>query len=267
MQVATVEQFASLSQFLPMGVRRQLQVSGARVEGPAETYRILILEGSVPLARLLATGLSSESVDVDVTHDLSSALSYIERCSYNLLLLDLDLDLDSSERSGPTLVGTVRSQRPEMRVMVLSGRTAVEGMVAALDQGADDYLMKPFSLLEMMARVRALRRRSSTQAASAAVRAPSRLVLHREQCRVERDGRAIDLTPREFSLLEYMMRHEGETLTRASLTLEVWNMPVETNTNIVDVYVKYLRDKLDGEHGETLIRTVRGRGYVFQMQG
>ncbi len=91
-------------------------------------------------------------------------------------------------------------------------------------------------------------------------------MLHPDQCAVERDGRVIGLTPREFTLLEYMMQHEGKTLSRALLTQEVWNMPAEGNTNIVDVYVKYLRDKLDGDYDIKMIRTIRGLGYVYQPQ-
>ena len=159
---------------------------------------------------------------------------------------------------------TLRTKRPNLRVLVLSGRAGVDGLVTALDHGADDYLMKPFSLIELMARVRALRRRSDV-VETMPVTKPSKVVLNRDQYRVQRDGRNIDLTPREFDLLEYMMEHAGKTLTRAMLTQEVWNMPADANTNIVDVYVKYLRDKLDGEHDEKLIRTVRGIGYLFQM--
>ena len=115
-----------------------------------------------------------------------------------------------------------------------------------------------------MARVRALRRRSNVSVQTGPK--ASKLVLFPDQCRVERDGRNIDLTPREFALLDTLMQNAGKTLSRAMLTQQVWNMSAEANTNIVDVYIKYLRDKIDGEHDEKLIRTVRGMGYLLQMQ-
>jgi two-component system copper resistance phosphate regulon response regulator CusR len=150
-----------------------------------------------------------------------------------------------------------------VRLLALGGQAGISGLVNALDRGADDFLYKPFSLLELMARVRALRRRSAAQERSPRRRSNG-LVLFADQCRVERDGRSIDLTPREFALLEVLVENAGKTLSRAMLTQRVWNMSAETNTNIVDVYIKYLRDKIDGDHDEKLIRTIRGLGYVLQ---
>lgn len=259
MQIECNQQLGILAQFLPI----TSQTYGRRFESSTSVqstaYSVLILDGNSSFARLLATGLSSESLTVDVSHDIESALQQIESHAYHLFILDLDIQ----GSDGLPLLGRLRFIRPAMRLLVLSGRTGIDAAVDALNQGADDYLLKPFSLLEMMARVRVLRRRSSetTQAATSSIQ---KLVLDRDQCRVERDGRTVDLTPREFDLLEFMMQHSGKTLSRATLTQKVWNMPVEGNTNIVDVYVKYLRDKLDSAYDAKLIRTVRGIGYVFQ---
>jgi two-component system copper resistance phosphate regulon response regulator CusR len=259
MQAVMNDGFGMLAQFVPMAgeERPGLFESPEKSEVPA--YRVLIMEGCVPLARLLATGLGAESLAVDVTHTLDSAMSQIRAGSHDLLLLDLDLpDMD-----GLKLLADLRMTRPSVRILALSGRAGTDSLVAALDQGADDYLPKPFSLLEMMARVRALRRRTHS-GSNHAVPPRDKVVLNREQCQAQRDGRIIDLTPREFTLLEYLMQNAGKTLSRALLTKEVWNMPAETNTNIVDVYIKYLRDKLDGDHSVKLIRTIRGMGYLFQ---
>ncbi len=257
MQAAISEQMGMLAQFLPSmegSTERRSEVS-------SEAYRVLIMEGSVSLARLLATGLSAESLTVEVMPDLHATMRQMQKRSHQLLILDMDHpDVD-----GLALLRILRTQHPHMRVLVLSGRVGFEGLVAAFDHGADDYLMKPFSLLELVARVRALRRRANDPVQPVREQA-SKLVLHPDQCRVERGGCAIDLTPREFALLEFMMQHAGKTLSRAMLTAEVWKMDVEANTNIVDVYIKYLRDKLDEGHSEKLIRTVRGIGYVFQAQ-
>jgi two-component system copper resistance phosphate regulon response regulator CusR len=261
MQVAMSEHSGVLARFLPIMNQEFDFAPRMQEETSSAAYRVLIMEASAPLAKLLATGLSAESLTVDVTNDVASAARLLETRAYNMMIMDMDPpDLD-----GVNLLETLRVERPDLRVLVLSGRSGVEGLVTALDNGADDYLMKPFSLIELMARVRALRRRSDAPVVERAPKA-SKLVLNRDQCRVQRDGRNIDLTPREFALLEYMMQNAGKTLSRAMLTQEVWNMSPEANTNIVDVYVKYLRDKLDGEHDEKLIRTVRGMGYLFQMQ-
>ena len=259
MQTMMAEQTGSLARFLPMMNQTGFSPFGMTELAPAVSYRVLIVEGSASLARLLATGLASETVSVDVTHDMAEAMSRLDSRSYDLLILDLDL----SDMDGAAVLQSMRSRRPDLRVLSLSVRGGVEDRVMALDHGADDYLLKPFSLLELMARVRVLRRRAGDATRVTAPRT-SKLTLCADQCRVERDGRSIDLTPREFALLEYMMQNPGKTLTRSMLSQEVWNMPAEANTNIVDVYIKYLRDKLDEGHDEKLIRTVRGMGYLFQ---
>ena len=261
MQVSTSEQMGGLTQFLPMVHGNMEQRFNSGLSSAADAYRVLILEGSSSLARLLATGLSAEAPEVEVSADLDEAMQMLHERSYQLLILDMDL----KDVNGVALLRRLRAEQPDMRVLVLSGQAGVEGLVTALDEGADDYLLKPFSLLEMMARVRAMRRRWN-HSAPPRIPASSKVVLHRERCQVERGGRMIDLTPREFSLLEFMMQHAGQTLSRAMLVQEVWNTELEPTTNIVDVYVKYLRDKVDEGHSEKLIRTIRGRGYMFQTQ-
>lgn len=261
MQMATSENTGLLARFLPMMNQGGIDALTRPDPTSAPSHHILIMESSPSLAKLLATGLASESVSVDVTHDMAETAFQLESRAYNLLILDLD----PPDAQGIALLRDLRARRPEVRVLVLSGRGGIEDRVAALDLGADDYLLKPFSLLEMMARVRALRRRSNVTPAPREPKA-GKLTVYADQCRVERDGRPVDLTPREFSLLEFMMKNPGKTLTRSTLSQAVWNMPSEANTNIVDVYIKYLRDKLDEGHDEKLIRTVRGMGYVFQMQ-
>ena len=172
------------------------------------------------------------------------------------------LDLNLPKMDGLTLLQLLRTTQPALPVLVLTGRSRTEDMVKALDHGADDCLLKPFSLLELMARVRVLLRRA-TPASAGAERATG-LVLDRSEYRVVRNGRQIHLTPREFTVLEYLMEHAGKAISRATLMQDIWKMPLETNTNIVDVYMKYLRDKIDGEGEEKLIQTVRGVGYVLR---
>jgi len=260
MQAVMSEHYGMLSRFLPIIHHAGLDAAVPAESTVTSSFNVLIMVGSLPLARLLATGLLAESLSVEVTHDLDSMMKCIGNSIPDLAILDIDLpDMDGAE-----LLTKLRERQPELRILALSGRPGIEGLVSALDHGADDYLPKPFSLLELVARVRALRRRS--QSITGALPRKTSVVLHRDQCQVERDGRRIDLTPRELRLLEYLMDNAGKTLSRALLTQEVWNMPAEGNTNIVDVYIKYLRDKLDGDHEIKVIRTVRGIGYSFQAQ-
>jgi two-component system copper resistance phosphate regulon response regulator CusR len=148
-----------------------------------------------------------------------------------------------------------------MPVLVLTARGSIEDKVLAFQSGTDDFLVKPFSLVELLVRVRALLRRHTGVISNTS--GVGDLILNREERRVERNGRRIDLTPREFSILEYMMRNAGRPVSRAALFEEVWNMPHDPSTNIVDVYMKYVRDKVDGPGERKLTHTIRGVGYVL----
>lgn len=261
MQVAGTQESGILSQFLPSMYSQNARSLDAAISREAAAYSVAILEGNASLARLLATGFAAELMEVKIHADLQSAIEQVENEASDLLIMDLDLE----GVDGLAAIARMRAMQPSMRLLVLSGHAGVERAVEALNRGADDYLVKPFSLLEMIARVRALRRRSGGMAPSPK---PSvgRLVLQKNQNRVSYQGHSIDLTPRECELLDVMMAHPGTTLSRATLSQRVWNMPDEANTNIVDVYMKYLRDKLEKAFQQKLIRTVRGVGYVFQQQ-
>jgi DNA-binding response OmpR family regulator len=220
--------------------------------------RILVVEDDAPLARLLASGLAAESFAVDLVHDGEAAAHALESGQHSLVMLDLNLP----KMDGLSLLQKLRTTQPLLPVLVLTGRSRTEDMVRALDLGADDCLLKPFSLLELMARVRVLLRRAASPGQEI-VKATG-LTLDRAEFRVERNGRQISLTPREFAVLEFLVQHANKPISRATLMQQVWNMPYETNTNIVDVYMKYLRDKIDGAGEEKLIHTVRGIGYVLR---
>lgn len=224
------------------------------------TQRILILEEDGPLVRLLSKGFATELLAVDAAGNEEEALSQLSKRPYGVVILSLDLSNNAALR----LLRSVRALCPSAGILVLGRLGNLQGMVSILDQGADDYLAKPFSLLELTARVRALYRRTGT-VNQVAPKAPATLVLNRTEYRVERSGRSIDLTPREFALLEFMVENAGKALSRSTLMRAVWNMTEDANTNIVDVYMKYLRDKLDCNEEESLIRTVRGVGYVLNI--
>jgi DNA-binding response OmpR family regulator len=153
----------------------------------------------------------------------------------------------------------VRPKKPSLPVLVLTARSRVEDRVQSLDTGADDCLIKPFSFTELSARVRALLRRGPRTVET--VLRLADLELDRVERKVERGGKRIELTSKEFALLEYLMRNAGRRITRAMIVEHVWNLSFDTTTNIVDVYINYLRKKVDGEYAPHLIHTVRGVGY------
>jgi DNA-binding response OmpR family regulator len=223
--------------------------------------RILIAEDDVPLAGFLRKGLEAEHYAVDVAADGITASELATAYDYDLLVLDLNLP----KRDGVAVLREVRSTREEVPILVLTGRTRVEDRVSTLDQGADDYVTKPFSFSELSARVRALLRRGKLpQQVTLQV---DDLVLDRIERSVERGGKRIELTSKEFALLEYLMRNAGRCITRAMIIEHVWNISFDTTTNVVDVYINYLRKKVDENAPRKLIQTVRGAGYIMSASG
>ena len=231
--------------------------SGTKGPGMEPKCRILVVEDDRPLANFLRRQLEAESYRVDLSHDGENASQALAENKYDLVISDLTLP----KLDGVSVLKTFRPKKPEVPVLVLTARSRVEDRVLSLDSGADDCLIKPFSVIELMARVRALLRRNT--GATPQVIAVANLTLDRKEWKVERNGRRIDLTPREFAVLEFMMRNAGRPLARARIMEEVWNTPFDPSTNVVDVYVKYVRDKVDGEGEKKLIRTIRGVGYVL----
>jgi DNA-binding response OmpR family regulator len=231
----------------------------ASASSDSARHTLLLVEEDVALASFLSQELQTESLAVEVVHDGEAAWNALrhER-RYDLLILDLNLP----KLDGMTLLQRVRPTRLRMPIMVLTSRSSIEDKVLAFQSGADDFLAKPFSFAELLARVGALLRRHSGVIPNTT--AVGDLTLHREERKVERNGRRIDLTPREYSIVEYMLRHVGHPVSRATLCEEVWNMPHNSSTNIVDVYMKYVRDKVDGPGERKLTHTIRGIGYEFR---
>lgn len=219
--------------------------------------RILIAEDDIPLATFLRKGLEAEHYALDVANDGEVARDLAITYDYDLLILDLNLP----RKDGLAVLNEVRAAREDTPILVLTGRTRVEDRVSALDQGADDYVTKPFSFSELSARVRALLRRGKLPAQTTLQ--VDDLVMDRVERRVERGGRRIELTSKEFALLEYLMRNSGRCITRAMIIEHVWNISFDTSTNVVDVYINYLRKKVDENSQRKLIQTVRGVGYLL----
>ncbi|MGA8430922.1 MAG: flagellar hook-basal body complex protein [Candidatus Sulfotelmatobacter sp.] len=195
--------------------------------------RILIAEDDEALAKFVSQGLTAERYTVDVCSDGEQARTAANEQEYDLIVLDLNLP----RLDGVSILRQLRRQKPTLPVLVLTQRTKVEDRVQCLDTGADDYLPKPFSFSELSARIRALLRRSHLPSES--VLAVEDLKLDRVEHRVERAGRRVELTTKEFALLEYLMRNAGRKVTRAMIIEHVWNLTFDTTTNVVDVYINY----------------------------
>jgi DNA-binding response OmpR family regulator len=221
--------------------------------------RVLVVEDDRALGAFLKVGLESEGHAVDWVEDGDAALVHSAEQRPDLVVLDLSLP----KRDGMEVLAAMRARHDDASVLVLTGRNELSARLECLNLGADDCLLKPFSFFELAARCRALLRRRE-QFADPVLRHGD-LQLNRIERKVQRGDRAIDLTAKEFALLEYLLIHRGECVSRSQLLAEVWQMSVETGTNVVDVYINYLRRKLDTgelhEASESLIQTVRGTGY------
>lgn len=220
--------------------------------------RVLVVEDESKLAALLARGLAEEGHEAEIAGNGSEALAIARARSYDVIVLDVMLPgLD-----GFAVCDRLRNEGNWTPVLMLTARDAVGDRVRGLDAGADDYLMKPFSFDELLARVRALGRRAPRERAS--MLEVGDLRLDAEAHRAWRGDSELELSAREFALLEHFMRHPGAVLTRDQLLGGAWDLSSELRSNVVDVYVRYLREKVDRPFGRESIQTVRGVGYRLQ---
>lgn len=219
--------------------------------------RILVAEDDVSLGNFVRKGLEAEQHQVYLSHSGDEVDYLINHQEYDLLILDLNLP----KVDGVQILRRVRGHKNNVPVLVLTARSKVEDRVMLLDLGADDYLVKPFSFSELSARVRALLRRRSKPLEDKLQVAD--LELNRVDRKVTRAGKEVELSPKEFALLEYLMSNAGRKITRTMILERVWQHSFDTTTNVVDVYINYLRKKIDGDLKLKLIRTVRGVGYTL----
>ncbi len=220
--------------------------------------RILLIEDDPAIARFVERGLQAHGHQVLTAADGEQGAFLALDDAVELVLLDISLPL----LDGYQVLARIRAARPALPVMMLTARDDVRHKVEALDAGADDYLTKPFAFAELLARIRALARRADQAQSSTIEAGDVRLDLLAR--RAWRGNQPIDLSSREFALLEYLMRHTGQVLSRQQILSAIWEYDFDPDSNIVDVYIRYLRRKLDRPDEPSLITTVRGAGYRFE---
>jgi DNA-binding response OmpR family regulator len=219
--------------------------------------RLLLVEDEEKVAAFVVRGLEAERFAVDVAADGRSAIELSNAYQYDLVILDLMLP----EISGTEVLRQIRQNNSHIPVLVLTARDALGDKVEHFELGADDYLTKPFAFAELLVRVKALLRRGAVSRSN--VLRVADLELDRLSQQVKRAGRRIELTGKEYALLEYLMLNAGRVLSRTMIIEHVWDQSFDGATNIVDVYVRHLRNKVDEGHERKLLRTVRGVGYAI----
>ncbi|GAC1449484.1 MAG: response regulator transcription factor [Ktedonobacterales bacterium] len=225
--------------------------------------RMLVVEDERKLARIMAAALTQEHHTVDVAYDGDEAIEKAGRGIYDAIVLDVMLP----GRSGIEVCRWLRAHDITTPILLLTARDQIEDKVDGLDAGADDYMTKPFAFEELLARLRALRRRATSAPEGAAVPTTLRvgdLTLDLVRHEAQRGNLRIPLTTREFALLEFLMRHPTRPLSRTQIVARVWPDESEATSNVVDTYIHYLRDKIDRGFSRPLLHTVRGVGYVIQ---
>ncbi len=222
--------------------------------------RILLVEDEPAAAGMLAKGLREQAYAVDIAAEGETALYQAEINGYDLIILDVMLPV----KDGFEVCRELRAAGSTVPVLMLTARDAVRDRIAGLDTGADDYLIKPFDFHELLARVRALLRRGPALREETLIVADLRIDTRAR--RVERAGRSIDLTAKEYALLEYLARRAGEVVGRADIAEHVWDESFDPFSNLIEVYVQRLRRKVDEGHDAKLIRTRRGEGYLLAVE-
>lgn len=224
--------------------------------------RILLVEDDKGIVRFIKKGLLENSFSVDVATDGEEGLNSVLHMKYDLIVLDILLP----KMDGREVLKKIRSMDIQTPVIFLTAKDSESDIVKGLNLGADDYLTKPFSFNELLARLQAILRRGK------AVSSPSRsqvanLLLEPDGHRVFREKVKIELTPKEYALLEFFMRHPGQIITRTMISEKVWDVHFDTSTNIIDVHVSHLRNKVDKDFEPKLLHTVKGVGYVLEDRG
>lgn len=223
--------------------------------------RILVVEDERDLNRIICKKLKVEGYSVDSCYDGEEALTYIDGANYDIIIMDIMMP----KKNGYEVLAQIRKEKIATPVLFLTAKDGIEDRVKGLDLGADDYIVKPFHFDELMARVRAMIRRNHGSTTN--ILKIDDLELDCGTRVVKRAGKEIELSAKEFSILEYMMQNQGIVLSREKIEEHIWNYDYQGASNMVDVYIRYLRVKIDKDFNTKLIHTVRGVGYVLKEKG
>jgi heavy metal response regulator len=220
--------------------------------------KILVVEDEMKVLNFIRKGLQENAYTVDIATDGEEGLFLAEENNYDCIILDIMLP----KMDGYQVIRSLRSKQIKTPVIFLTAKDSVSDKVKGFDFGADDYLVKPFAFAELLARVKALVRREKDKPQDKLL--TGAISMNVLQHKVERGGEAVDLTPKEFALLRYFMENHGQVLTRTMISENVWGYNFDSMTNVIDVHINSLREKIDKGHDEKFIHTVRGVGYVFE---
>ena len=224
--------------------------------------RILVIEDEKNLNDIIVKRLKVEHYGVDACYDGAEGLDYILATEYDAIILDVMLP----KINGFDILKKIREKKIKTPVLLLTAKDSVEDRVRGLDLGADDYLLKPFAFDELLARIRVLLRKASNTETANNIFSIANLTVDVTSRTVKRDNTPIKLSTREFTILEYMIRNKGKILSRDTIEQHIWNYDYEGGTNVIDVYIRYLRKKIDDGYEPKLIHTIRGIGYVLKVE-
>lgn len=225
-----------------------------------QDIHILIVEDEKKIADALKQGLAENGFVTEVAYDGTIGLKLFRNRPFELVVLDINLP----GMNGYELCRSIRAINPGVPVVMLTAMSAVEDKIEGFEAGADDYVIKPFDFRELLVRIRALLKRMHQTVATGTILQAGDLQMNLDSKQVTREGRDISLTAKEFQLLEYLLRNKNRVVSRADIALQVWDIDFDTRTNVIDVYVNYLRKKVDRGFGEPLIHTQVGMGYVLK---
>jgi len=229
-----------------------------------EERKILIVEDEQKIADTLKLGLGENGYYVEVAYDGQIGLKLFEQHEFNLIILDINLP----GLNGYQLCKIIRSQTPHIPIIMLTALSALQDKIEGYDAGADDYIVKPFEFKELLMKIRVLLKRTMDQHIPVGnVLRASDLEMNLDSKEVKRNGELINLTAKEFQLLEYLVRNKNRVVSRADIAINVWDIDFDTNTNVIDVYINYVRNKIDKRFEQKLIQTQVGMGYILKENG